>query len=177
MNNNRQYSEPFLEDVSLMGDIIAECESEMNRQKKAQNKYIKLNPFPDNSDYFLSKVCELSWGNDIAKCEKVIRRLTPRFAHLTQIANMEESEQAVEHARETSIEDVVSSFLHTSRDELKRRVICPFHEGKSKNMAVYPKTNSYYCFSCGASGDPIKFVMEYDKCTFKEAVEKLSYYH
>ncbi|MFH1326470.1 MAG: CHC2 zinc finger domain-containing protein, partial [Candidatus Falkowbacteria bacterium] len=35
---------------------------------------------------------------------------------------------------------------------------CPFHEDKTPSLQIYPKTNSFHCFGCGAAGDQIKFI-------------------
>ena len=55
---------------------------------------------------------------------------------------------------------------------------CPFHtiDGHAENTAslsIDPVTNLYHCFSCNARGNVIQFVMEMDKVTFPEAVDKL----
>lgn len=46
---------------------------------------------------------------------------------------------------------------------------CPFHNEKTASMKIYPKSNSYYCFGCGASGDIFRFVQDIDNCDFKTA--------
>ncbi|MDO4896619.1 MAG: DNA primase [Moraxella sp.] len=51
---------------------------------------------------------------------------------------------------------------------------CPFHGEKSPSFFVNPQTNLYYCFGCGVRGNPIKFLREYERMTFQEAVEYLS---
>jgi DNA primase len=48
---------------------------------------------------------------------------------------------------------------------------CPFHEDKTASLQVYPKTNTYHCFACGATGDQIEFIERYEKCTKHEAIE------
>ena len=51
-------------------------------------------------------------------------------------------------------------------------VNCPFHKGdRTASMKIYPR--SYYCYACGAYGDIFNFVQSIDKCSFKEAFEKL----
>jgi len=49
---------------------------------------------------------------------------------------------------------------------------CPFHEDKSPSLKVYPKTNTFNCFGCGANGDQIQFIELYQKCTKHEALLK-----
>lgn len=51
--------------------------------------------------------------------------------------------------------------------------VCPFHGDTRPSFVVYPATQSYYCFGCGAGGDVIDFVARLNKVGFKEAVEVL----
>jgi len=52
--------------------------------------------------------------------------------------------------------------------------LCPFHQEKSGSFNVHQEKQFYKCFGCGASGDVIKFVMEYENVTFLEAITALS---
>jgi DNA primase catalytic core len=52
------------------------------------------------------------------------------------------------------------------------RLICPFHEDKSPSLKIYTRTNTFYCFSCGASGDTIEFIQLKEKCSKHKAIEK-----
>jgi DNA primase len=52
--------------------------------------------------------------------------------------------------------------------------LCPFHQEKSGSFNVHQEKQFYKCFGCGASGDVIKFVMEYENVTFLEAITELS---
>jgi len=51
--------------------------------------------------------------------------------------------------------------------------VCPFHGDTRPSLIVYPATQSYYCFGCGAGGDVIDFVARLNKVDFKHAVEML----
>ncbi|MCP5990254.1 CHC2 zinc finger domain-containing protein, partial [Klebsiella pneumoniae] len=52
--------------------------------------------------------------------------------------------------------------------------LCPFHDDKSPSFTVSPAKQFYYCFSCGAGGNPIKFLMELGKQSFSEVVLDLA---
>lgn len=54
------------------------------------------------------------------------------------------------------------------------KACCPFHDEKTPSFNVNPQKQFYHCFGCGASGDAIKFLMEYDGLSFTEAVESLA---
>ncbi|MCH2558263.1 MAG: DNA primase [Alcanivorax sp.] len=51
---------------------------------------------------------------------------------------------------------------------------CPFHQEKTPSFTVAPDKQFYYCFGCGASGNAVGFLMEYDHLHFPEAVEQLA---
>lgn len=51
---------------------------------------------------------------------------------------------------------------------------CPFHGEKTPSFYVNPQTNLYYCFGCGVKGNPITFLREFERMSFKEAVDYLS---
>lgn len=52
--------------------------------------------------------------------------------------------------------------------------LCPFHGEKSPSFYVVPDKKIFHCFGCGATGDAIKFVMQQDGKSFREAVEGLA---
>jgi|GEM_PF-1110061 len=52
--------------------------------------------------------------------------------------------------------------------------LCPFHEDRSPSMYVVPQKQMYHCFVCGASGDPIGWMINYHKMAFPEAVRFLA---
>lgn len=51
---------------------------------------------------------------------------------------------------------------------------CPFHQEKTPSFTVAPDKQFYYCFGCGASGNAVGFLMEYEHLNFPEAVEQLA---
>ena len=69
------------------------------------------------------------------------------------------------------IVDVVGEFLDLKKKGVEYTTYCPFHQDKHLgNFMVSPKRNIAKCFSCGWSGDPIKFLMEHEKMEYKEAL-------
>ena len=72
------------------------------------------------------------------------------------------------------IVDVVSEHVVLKRRGREFVGLCPFHEDKSPSMTVSPAKQIYYCFSCGAGGHSIKFLMELQKSSFSEVVLQLA---
>jgi DNA primase len=73
------------------------------------------------------------------------------------------------------IDEVIGEYLQlrsAGGDSLKG--LCPFHDEKTPSFNVTPARGLYYCFSCGAGGDVIRFVQEIDSLSFIEAVERLA---
>lgn len=53
--------------------------------------------------------------------------------------------------------------------------LCPFHQEKTGSFHVSPSRNTYHCFGCGAHGDGISFLMEYENKTYPEAITELAH--
>ena len=51
---------------------------------------------------------------------------------------------------------------------------CPFHNEKTPSFTVSPTKQFYYCFGCGANGTALKFLMEFERLSFPEAVKELA---
>ena len=55
--------------------------------------------------------------------------------------------------------------------------LCPFHQEKTPSFTVSADKQFYHCFGCGANGNALRFLMEYDKLPFPEAVEQIGRAH
>ncbi len=76
------------------------------------------------------------------------------------------------------IVDVIGSYIELKKSGANFKGLCPFHSEKTPSFVVSPSKQIYHCFGCHASGDAIKFVMDYEKLSYPEAVEKIaSMYH
>lgn len=72
------------------------------------------------------------------------------------------------------IVDIVGSYLELKKNGANYKCVCPFHNDTTPSLVVSPSKQIYHCFACGAGGDSIKFVMEYEKLTYPETIEKLA---
>ena len=72
------------------------------------------------------------------------------------------------------IVDVVDSRVKLKKTGRNYSACCPFHKEKSPSFTVSPDKQFYYCFGCGASGNAIGFVMDFDHVDFPVAVDNLA---
>ncbi|GIT98726.1 DNA primase [Sulfurovum sp. TSL1] len=75
------------------------------------------------------------------------------------------------------IVDVIGSFIELRKAGANYKANCPFHGEKTPSFVVSPSKQIYHCFGCGVGGDSIKFVMELEKLSYPEAIEKLASMH
>ena len=72
------------------------------------------------------------------------------------------------------IEDVISSYVNLKRAGSNYNGLCPFHSEKTPSFTVFPSTQSFYCFGCGAGGDAITFVMRTENLDYLSALRVLA---
>ena len=72
------------------------------------------------------------------------------------------------------IVDVVDSRVKLKKTGRNYSACCPFHKEKTPSFTVSPDKQFYYCFGCGASGNAIGFVMDFDHVDFPDAVDNLA---
>lgn len=84
-------------------------------------------------------------------------------------------EDVVEEVRtRNDIVDVISGYVKLQKKGSNYFGLCPFHNEKSPSFSVSPQKQMYYCFGCGAGGNVITFVMEYENYSFPEALKLLA---
>ena len=72
------------------------------------------------------------------------------------------------------IVDVIGQYVKLTRKGSSLFGLCPFHNEKTGSFSVSPSKQMYYCFGCGAGGNVLTFIREYEHYSFKEAVEYLA---
>jgi DNA primase len=72
------------------------------------------------------------------------------------------------------IVDIISSFIELKKSGANFKACCPFHGEDTPSFTVSPTKQIYHCFGCSNGGDAIKFVMEYEKLSYPEAIEKIA---
>ncbi|MDD5919962.1 MAG: DNA primase [Oscillospiraceae bacterium] len=85
------------------------------------------------------------------------------------------SEQFISELKaRNDIEDVVGSYVNVKRRGRNLVGLCPFHSEKTPSFTVYPDSQSFYCFGCGAGGDVVTFVRRMENLDYIEAVKLLA---
>ena len=72
------------------------------------------------------------------------------------------------------IDDIMSNYVQIKRAGSVSKCLCPFHSEKTASCTIYPDTQSFYCFGCGAGGDVITFIMKIENLDYLEAVKMLA---
>ncbi|MEG1550400.1 MAG: CHC2 zinc finger domain-containing protein, partial [Ruthenibacterium sp.] len=83
-------------------------------------------------------------------------------------------EYIFELVQRSDIVDVVQNYVQLRHRGRTHTGLCPFHNEKTPSFVVYPETQSFYCFGCGAGGDVINFVKRINNVDYIEAVKTLA---
>lgn len=84
-------------------------------------------------------------------------------------------DELIEEVRmKNDIVDVISGYVRLQKKGSSYFGLCPFHNEKSPSFSVSGIKQMYYCFGCGAGGNVITFLMEYENVGFQEAVKMLA---
>lgn len=85
------------------------------------------------------------------------------------------SEEIIEEVKAANdIVDVVSNYVSLKRKGNNYFGLCPFHREKTPSFCVAAEKQIYHCFGCGKGGNVIRFVMEVENISFREALEMLA---
>ncbi|MGP1958565.1 MAG: DNA primase [Arsenophonus sp. NC-CH8-MAG3] len=77
----------------------------------------------------------------------------------------------------TDIIDLIDTKFPLRKQGNNHLACCPFHNEKTPSFTVNANKQFYYCFGCGANGNAINFIMNYDKFNFVETIEELATMH
>ena len=72
------------------------------------------------------------------------------------------------------IVDIIDSRVKLKKTGRNYSACCPFHKEKTPSFTVSPDKQFYYCFGCGASGNALGFVMDFDHLDFPAAIDDLA---
>ncbi len=74
----------------------------------------------------------------------------------------------------SDIVELIGRRLPLKRAGREFKALCPFHDERTPSFTVSPRKQFYHCFGCGAHGDAIRFLMDYEHLSFRDAVEELA---
>ena len=74
----------------------------------------------------------------------------------------------------TDLVELIESRVPLKKAGTNYKACCPFHNEKTASFNVNGQKQFYHCFGCGASGNAISFMMEYDRLDFPDAVDELA---
>ncbi len=74
----------------------------------------------------------------------------------------------------SDIVSVIGSYVKLKKAGSNYQGLCPFHSEKTPSFSVNPSRQIYKCFGCGKAGNVYTFMMEYDNCSFPEALQTLA---
>jgi len=77
----------------------------------------------------------------------------------------------------TDIVELIDGLVPLKKAGKNHQACCPFHNEKTPSFTVSQEKQFYHCFGCGAHGNAISFLMEYERLEFPEAIEELARYH
>jgi len=81
----------------------------------------------------------------------------------------------IENLRErTDLAELIGARITLKKAGSNYKACCPFHDERTPSFNVRPDKGFYHCFGCGAHGDAIAFLQEYENLSFTEAVESLA---
>jgi DNA primase len=84
-------------------------------------------------------------------------------------------EHIIDQVREANdIVAVISSYISLKKQGKNYIALCPFHTEKTPSFTVSPEKQIFYCFGCGIGGNVFSFLMNYEKISFIEAIQKLA---
>lgn len=85
------------------------------------------------------------------------------------------SRETVEKIQDSlKIEEVISDFVTLKRNGAGYVACCPFHNEKTPSFHVSPAKGIFKCFGCGKSGSAISFVMDYEHCSYADALKYIA---
>jgi len=77
----------------------------------------------------------------------------------------------------TDIVDLIDSRVKLKKQGKNHHACCPFHNEKTPSFTVNEEKQFYHCFGCGAHGNAIDFLMNFDRLDFVESIEELASMH
>ena len=83
--------------------------------------------------------------------------------------------QSIENLKNIiNIVEFISNYIELKKSGSNYKAVCPFHNEKTPSLMISPSKQIFHCFGCGVGGDIISFIMNYEKLSYPEAIEKIA---
>ncbi len=82
--------------------------------------------------------------------------------------------ELIEIIEKSNVSSIISDYISLEKKGSNHMGLCPFHPDSNPSMSVSDQKGIFKCFVCGAGGNAISFVQNYEGITFIEAVKKVS---
>ena len=170
--SNQELLEIFSQAKEIIPKKIKENQEKYDELKEKAKKLLKkAREIAGDDTWFTKSVIKAFYAPDLIKYERRIFKLKTYLRPKdTMVINFE---RRVEKAREYPIVQLAEGFMNLRRKGSLYSSSCPFHNEKTPSFFVYPESNSYHCFGCGAHGDVISLAEQLYNNQFKEAVMRL----
>jgi len=84
-------------------------------------------------------------------------------------------QESIQHLKDSlDIVEVIGNYIELKKSGANYKANCPFHGEKTPSFVVSPSKQIFHCFGCGKGGDAISFVMEQERLSYPEAIEKIA---
>lgn len=148
----------YLEDVRIALNQYDKERNEAQVQKEARKWAYQLpEAFETKRQLLVERLQKAKDEND-PNAKRILDQYKVFTGKITSL-----TPQQIERARQYPLKDLVGTQKNITN--------CPFHDDRTASMNI--KNNFYYCHGCGAKGDTIKYLMETDGLSFKDAVIRL----
>jgi hypothetical protein len=166
-------------------ECITIIKQNIKRLKRLENEVESL------SSELFGKFLELIWGSEAPKelkeqqakdaeelfYRRPIETIKKHIKSLSHLLKIDDWKRVPAGQHDITHNDIIRAKEYPLKDLLSVNragfALCPFHKEKTPSMKIF-KDNRYHCFSCGADGDSIDFLMKRDQVDFINAVKKLA---
>lgn len=161
-----------IEDAKIYLNDIQQLYNETMQEVEERVERILAHDTDDFSRWFCLEYVKYIFAWDLPY-------LQSKIYQMERIINPPEAptnlERAIENARTIPIMDIAHNLLQNIKRSGNHFIaLCPFHQERTPSFVLYPASNTFHCFGCGAHGDVISLVQNLNNYNFKEAVAYLS---
>lgn len=127
----------------------------------------------DAGRWFWREWIKVNEGSEIVEIDRHIQRLKRLLVADKPAGPGRITDDDIQRALQAPIIDIAGQQLRLRKSGKNFVSLCPFHNEKSPSCFFYTKTNSFYCYGCGAGGNVINYTQKINGAAFPEVVRQL----